>query len=227
MLWPISIIIRSVKNSNSIPPTILYNGVSTSASFDKVSLFNDYFFSVFTTSFPASSWFWSKLIILTGVICYQYKSLNKMYLMCLLYFILTRSLELMALVAVMCSRSHKATATSFSTSLSKCSIPYEWRIHTTVLIHKSGDKAQATICHPLSLLSTTLYLEFRKASLTLNCYSSLVLLVYLVDFGCDLNPTYLIATNVWRSITVYLSFYRFYSGCHKVVYWALSYFLSM
>jgi len=50
--------IRSVKKSNTLPPTILYNESSATESTDKASLFNKYFLSVFnTTSFelPANS----------------------------------------------------------------------------------------------------------------------------------------------------------------------------
>ena len=50
--------IRSVKKSNTLPSTILYNKSSATKSTNKASLFNKYFLSVFnTTSFelPANS----------------------------------------------------------------------------------------------------------------------------------------------------------------------------
>jgi len=41
--------IRSVKQSNSISPTVFYYGIPVAENIDKPSLFNEYF-SVFTTS---------------------------------------------------------------------------------------------------------------------------------------------------------------------------------
>ena len=43
----------------------------------------------------------------------------------------------------------------FTISLNSCSIPYEWRIHTIVPVHKSGDKTQVTNYRPISLLCIT------------------------------------------------------------------------
>ena len=43
----------------------------------------------------------------------------------------------------------------FTISLNSCSILYEWRTHTIVPVHKSGDKTQVTNYCPISLLCIT------------------------------------------------------------------------
>ena len=151
--------IRSVKKSSSIPSSVLYNGAPATDSADKASLFNEYFFSVFTSS---------------DFVLPPYPDKIDPSVRCHLVSIQISEQEVYeALVSL---HTDKATGIDgigprilkqyanilakplhhlFTISLNSCSIPYEWRIHTIVPVHKSGDKTQVTNYRPISLLCIT------------------------------------------------------------------------
>ena len=72
----------------------------------------------------------------------------------------------------------------FTISLNSCSIPYKWRIHTIVPVHKSGDKTQVTNYRPISLLCRTFkvleQLVYNKTISYINFKFSLISTVWLL-----------------------------------------------
>jgi len=149
--------IRSVKKSSSIISTVFYKGVSATENTDKASLFNEYLFSVFTTSnfeLPANPDQMVRRHLLSIQISEQ-EILDALISLCTdkatgIDGIGPRILKQCAYILV------KPLHHLFSTSLNRSSHPHEWHIHTIVPVHKSGEKSgQATNYHPISLLSST------------------------------------------------------------------------
>ena len=144
--------IHSMSNSNTMPPSLHLDGNLASSDYEKATLFNQYFYSVFTRSsfqLPTLSTNLSKSICEV--------TFSELDVFCVL-----RSLD--PTKAMGCDnispRLLKHCALSlylplhhlFTLSLSQCYLPVEWRTHLIKPIFKSGDKSSVRNYRPISLL---------------------------------------------------------------------------
>ena len=140
--------IRSVKKSSSIPSSVLYNGAPATDSADKASLFNEYFFSVFTSSDFVLPPYADKIdpSVRCHLVSIQISEQEVYEALVSLHTDKATGIDgigpriLKQYASILAKPLHHL----FTISLNSCSIPYEWRIHTIVPVHKSGDKTQVT-----------------------------------------------------------------------------------
>ena len=147
--------IRSISNQNVLPSSLYLDDTVAVSDLDKASLFNQYFYSVFTRStFQLPSF--SELKMPTS-------SLSDINFSELDVFRVLRSLDVSK--AMGCDGispkilKHCALALYqpfhhlFSLSISQSYLPIEWRTHLIKPIFKSGDKNSVRNYRPISLLS--------------------------------------------------------------------------
>ena len=146
--------IRSLSKKSPIPSSVSLDNTSATSDTGKAELFNTFFHSVFTGS-PFSLPDMSTLLLPPSCIC----SVS-----------FTESEVFDALSSLDASKSSGCDGIGsklikdcalalylpvhhlFSLSLSKQSIPYEWKCHSITPIFKSGDKSQVKNYRPISLL---------------------------------------------------------------------------
>ena len=142
--------IHSVSNPSTMPTTLHLDGNSASSDFEKATLFNRYFFSVFTRS----SFQIPPLSSLTPSQAISEVTFSELDVFRALYpskamgcdIISPRLLKLYALAL------YQPFHYPFSLSLSQCYIPLEWCTHLIKPIYKSGDKSSVRNYRPISLL---------------------------------------------------------------------------
>lgn len=146
--------IRSLSSDNSIPSQVVFNSSAAASDFDRASLFNKFFHSVFTTSsycLPPIETLPLPPVTIDNVSISQLDVLNAL-----------ESLDASKAMGIdgippkllkHCSLAlYIPVHHLFSVSLTKHVIPCEWKCHSITPIHKSGDKSQVTNYRPISLL---------------------------------------------------------------------------
>ena len=146
--------IRSLSKTSTIPSSVILENCSTTSDSEKAELFNNFFHSVFTrSSFSLPDM--STLSLPSSCICSLTISDTEV-------FEAISSLDPTKssgcdgvgpkLLKHCASALYVPLHHLFSVSLSKHSIPYEWKCHSITPIFKSGDKSQVKNYRPISLL---------------------------------------------------------------------------
>ena len=148
--------IRSLTKSDPIPHTVYYNDNSTTNDKQKTSLFNNYFYSVFTTtninqpppSEPLDSSTQQHLVSIDISEEHTFNTLNSLdpHKAVDIDGIGPKILKNCA------SFLYRPLHYLFNLSLHKHVIPLEWCTHTVIPIFKSGDRGSVTNYRPISLL---------------------------------------------------------------------------
>jgi len=151
--------IRSITKAHSIPSTIFYNNSSASNDDDKATLFNQFFYSVFSTTTvtlpsdvdtldPSVN---NHLVSITITEVDVYNALSSLNI--------NKATGIDGIgpkILNYCAISlFKPLHYLFSLSLRKHALPSDWLIHTIVPVYKSGDKTSANNYRPISLLCNT------------------------------------------------------------------------
>ena len=146
--------IRGISGHSYIPPSVELCSAFATSDLDKASLFNKYFYSIFTLSsfelppldsLPTLSLTLSDISISTSEVFESLVSLDPTKAMgidCLGPRILKECAHIL----------FQPLHHLFCLSLSSHSIPEEWRIHQITPIHKSGDRSLVSNYRPISLL---------------------------------------------------------------------------
>ena len=149
--------INSMTKSKAIPSTIYYNATTASNNKDRATLFNQYFHSVFNQvnsdiSEP------DNLIPHPNPISHFEISEAEVY-DALTQLDPTKAIGLDGIgpkILRSCALSlYQPLSHLFNISLSTGRIPYEWKIHKIVPVHKSANRSSVTNYRPISLLSNT------------------------------------------------------------------------
>ena len=147
--------IRSISHENALPSTLYLDNTSTVCDTDKATLFNEFFYSVFTrSSFQLPPL--NNLMMTSSSLCdISFSELD--------VFRVLRSLDVSK--AMGCDGisprllKHSALALYqpfyhlFLLSVSQSYLPFEWRTHLIKPIFKSGNKNSVRNYRPISLLS--------------------------------------------------------------------------
>ena len=151
--------IQSLSNSSTIPSTVFLNTESATSDSEKADLFNTFFHSVYKPSLSNPSLPPSSEPTLT------YPNITNISFTELDVFSALSSLDPAKSMGVDCIGSkllkHCALALYiplhhlFSLSISKHSIPSEWKHHSITPIYKSGEKSLISNYRPVSLLCIT------------------------------------------------------------------------
>ena len=148
--------IRSLTNSSSIPCSLYYNSTVANSDLDKASLFNKYFYSVFTTPscHPAppddndDSNMLSELTISDADVLNVLLNLDTTKAM--------GSDGIPSIVLQRCATAlYQPLTHLFNLTLQFSYLPSEWKVHKIIPIFKSGDPTSVKNYRPISLLSNT------------------------------------------------------------------------
>ena len=148
--------INSITGNDTFPSNITFESSTATSDYGKATLFNDYFFSVFTQSsyvlppvdeLPKPDASLSDIVISESDVFNALTSLDSNKAMGI-DRIGPHILKHCALA--LCQPFHHL----FSLCLSKHYIPEEWRIHLIIPIFKSGDRSAVKNYRPISLLCT-------------------------------------------------------------------------
>ena len=146
--------ISKINGHNTIPPTMSLESHTANSNFEKVSLFNTYFHSVFTeSSFLVPPQLFLPDLILSDIAFSESD-----------VFTALQSLDPSKAMGIdgIGPRVLKHCAPAlyepifdlFLKCLSQCYIPQEWRVHKITPIYKSGDRTLIKNYRPISLLCT-------------------------------------------------------------------------
>ena len=151
--------IRNIKKSVSIPNTVHFGEASATEDISKATLFNKFFYSVFSTNNTTSNT--SNTNIDTSIrqhlVSINISEEDVLEALNSLDPDKSSGIDtigprvLKKCANFLCGPLHHL----FSTSLSKHTVPSEWRIHVITPVHKSGDKSQVNNYRPISLLCNT------------------------------------------------------------------------
>ena len=149
--------IRKATGHDKIPAIVSYNSVSVTSNVDKASLFNDYFYSVFTQSSytipPVSD------IPTPTITCSDIDITEEEVLHALISLDPSKSVgydQISPKLLKHCAPAlYSVLHHLFRLCLDQSYIPSDWRMHLITPILKSRDKSQVTNYRPISLLCIT------------------------------------------------------------------------
>ena len=148
--------INTLTGNVTIPQTVCFESCSATSTYEKASLFNSYFHSVFTQSsfpLPPVDKLLSPEVTLSDIVISEsdvYSALNSLDPSKAMGIddIGPKILKHCALAL------YQPVYHLFSMCLSQYYIPHEWRIHKITPIFKSGDRTSINNYRPISLLCT-------------------------------------------------------------------------
>ena len=211
--------IRSITGRNAIPTMVTYGNLTAASDCEKATLFNKFFYSVFVHS--------SFLLPSTDNLPTPVVSLGDISITEPDVYTALASLDpskahgidaigpriLKYCAAALCQPIHHL----FMLSLSQHYIPEEWRIHTIILIFKSGDCSSVLCYRPISLLCTiskaleriiynaivkftTQYISLTQFGFLKNHSSQQQLLLYLSRQSSPIDVVYLDFKKAFYSV---------------------------
>ena len=148
--------IRSLTNSNCIPCSVYYDSISANSDSAKASLFNKFFFSVFT---KASSHPVSPDDIDHHNMLSEFNISDSEVLNVLLNLDTTKAMGpdgIPPIVLQRCATAlYQPLCYLFNLTLQLTHLPRDWKVHKIVPIFKSGDPTSVKNYRPISLLNNT------------------------------------------------------------------------
>lgn len=148
--------IRSFSKSISIPCSVYHDSICANSDVAKASLFNEYFYSVFTkaTSHPSPPNDFNNPSAITELIISDDEVLN--VLLNLDISKATGPDGIPPIVLQRCALAlYQPLCYLFNLSLQFSYLPSEWKIHKIIPVFKSGDPTSVKNYRPISLLSNT------------------------------------------------------------------------
>ena len=148
--------IRSKTKQSHIPPRLFMGSSSAATAKEKADLFNEYFFSVYSTcsSYPTPMSLPSSSVSLSDIDISPFEVLQALSKLNLSKAMGADGIGPQILKS--CSVAlYEPLCHLFCVSLQSASIPSDWRLHRITPVFKSGDKSLVSNYRPVSLLSCT------------------------------------------------------------------------